>query len=363
MGDEADKRYMRMALSLALKGAGRTSPNPMVGAVLVRGRRIIATGYHRRAGSDHGEIIALKRAGDRARGATLYLNLEPCDHQGRTPPCTLSLIRAGVKKVVVGMVDPNPLVSGRGIRRLRQAGIQLRVGLLQEECRKLNEAFSKYITRRVPFVILKLAASLDGKIATSTGDSRWITGPEARRYVHELRNQVDAVLVGVGTVIADNPRFTCRIPGGRDPWRIVLDGRLRIPLTARVLHGREPGKTIVVAGPRVPIKKVRAIERLRAEVLRFPLRDGVIPFVSVLSELGKRGIVSAMVEGGAITAARALREQVVDKICFFYAPKIIGGDGIGMIASLGVTKMSHSRQIKNIEVQKLGKDLLVTGYL
>jgi diaminohydroxyphosphoribosylaminopyrimidine deaminase/5-amino-6-(5-phosphoribosylamino)uracil reductase len=361
MGDEADKRYMRMALGLALKGAGRTSPNPMVGAVLVRGRSVVATGYHRRAGGAHAEIVALKRAGARARGATLYLNLEPCNHFGRTPPCADAVIRAGVKRVVVGLADPNPVVAGRGIRKLRRAGVQVEVGLLREECRRLNEAFCKYITRRLPFVILKLAASLDGKIATSTGDSRWITDEAARRYVHSLRNQVDAVLVGAGTVIADDPQLTCRIPGGRNPLRVVVDGRLRIPATARLL--REPGKTIVVTGPRALLRKVRAIERCGAEVWRFPLSDGAVPFASLLRELGRRGIVSVMIEGGAITAARALREKVVDKLCFFYAPKIIGGDGLEMIAPLGIRKISHSRQIKNLGVEKLGKDILVTGYV
>ena len=352
---------MRMALSLALQGAGRTSPNPMVGAVLARGRKVIATGYHQRAGGDHAEIVALKRAGARAKGATLYLNLEPCSHFGRTPPCADAVIRAGVKRVVAGMADPNPLVSGMGIRKLRQAGIQVDVGLLSEECRRLNEAFCKYITRRSPFVILKIAASLDGKIATSTGDSRWITGEAARRYVHGLRNQVDAVLVGAGTVIADDPQLTCRIPGGRNPLRVVVDGRLSIPTTARLL--REPGRTVVVTGPRAPLRKVRAIERCGAEVWRFPLRDGAVPFASLLRELGKKGIVSVMIEGGAVTAALALREKVVDKLCFFYGSKIIGGDGLDMIAALGVSKISHSRQIKNLEVQKLGNDILVTGYL
>lgn len=361
MPDEIDTRYMRMALGLALKGAGRTSPNPMVGAVLVCGRSVVATGYHRRAGGAHAEIVALKRAGARAKGATLYLNLEPCNHFGRTPPCADAVIRAGVKRVVVGLADPNPLVSGRGIRKLRQAGIQVEVGLLREECRRLNEAFCKYITRRLPFVILKLAASLDGKIATSTGDSRWITDEAARRHVHSLRNQVDAVLVGAGTVIADDPQLTCRIPGGRNPLRVIVDGHLRIPTTARLL--REPGKTIVVAGPRVPLRKMRAIERCGAEVWRFPLSDGAVRFTSLLRELGKRGIVSVMIEGGAATAARALQEKVVDKICFFYAPKIIGGDGKSMIETLEVGKISQSRQINNLAVQRLGKDLLVTGYL
>lgn len=361
MDHEADNRYMRIALGLAEKGAGRTSPNPMVGAVVVRGRKIVGAGYHRRAGADHAEIVALARAGDKARGATLYLNLEPCSHYGRTPPCTLSLIRAGIKKVVAGMADPNPLVSGSGIRKLRQAGIEVRVGVLEEECRRLNEAFSKYITRRLPFVILKIAASLDGKIATSSGDSRWITGPEARRHVHSLRNQVDAVLVGAGTVITDDPQLTCRIPGGRNPLRVVVDGHLRIPTTARLL--REPGKTILVTGPRAPSRKVRTIERCGAEVWRFPLSDGGIPFASILRELAKRGIVSVMIEGGATTAGRALAEKVVDKVCFFYAPKIIGADGLDMIAALGVRKMGHLRQINRIEVARVGKDFLVTGYL
>jgi diaminohydroxyphosphoribosylaminopyrimidine deaminase/5-amino-6-(5-phosphoribosylamino)uracil reductase len=361
MSDEADNRYMRMALSLALKGAGRTSPNPMVGAILARGGRTIATGYHRRAGTDHAEIVALKRAGARARGATLYLNLEPCSHFGRTPPCADAVIRAGVKRVVVGSADPNPVVSGRGIRKLRQAGIQVEVGLLREECRRLNEAFCKYVTRRLPFVVLKIAASMDGKIATSSGDSRWITGPSARRYVHEMRNQIDAVMVGIGTVLADNPRLTCRIAGGRDPCRIILDRRLRIPLTARVLHER--GKTVIVAGSRARTKKLEALEKLGAEVWRLPLRAGAVPFASVLREMGKREIVSVMIEGGAATAARALAEKAVDKISFFYAPKIVGGDGMGMIDALGVARMSQAREIKNLDVEKIGDDLLVTGYL
>jgi diaminohydroxyphosphoribosylaminopyrimidine deaminase/5-amino-6-(5-phosphoribosylamino)uracil reductase len=359
--DEADKRYMRMALGLARKGAGRTSPNPMVGALLVRGRRIVATGFHQRAGGAHAEIVALKRAGARAKGATLYINLEPCNHFGRTPPCADAVIRAGVKRVVVGLADPNPLVSGSGIRKLRRTGIQVEVGLLREECLRLNEAFCKYITRRLPFVILKLAASLDGKIATSTGDSRWITGEPARRYVHSLRNQVDAVLVGAGTVIADDPQLTCRISSGRNPLRVIVDGRFRIPTTARLL--REPGKTIVVTGPRALLRKVRAIERRGAEVWRFPLSDGAVPFAPLLRELGKREIVSVMIEGGATTAGRALAEKVVDKVCFFYAPKIIGGDGMAMIAPFGVRKMSHSRRINRIEVARVGKDFLVTGYL
>ena len=363
MGDDLDERYMRLALRLALRGAGRTSPNPMVGAVLVRGGKIVATGYHRRVGSDHAEIVALKRAGEKASNATLYLNLEPCSHQGKTPPCTLSLIRSGVKRVVAGMVDPNPLVSGKGFRQLRRAGIRVQVGLLEAQCRRLNEAFIKYITRRIPFVILKLAASLDGKIATAAGDSRWITGPAARHYVHRLRNRVDAVLVGVETVVADDPRLTCRLARGRDPWRVILDGHLRIPLKARLLSQRGAEKTIVVTGTRAPMEKVKALQGDGVQVWLFPLRKGKIPFSSILKRLSQMGCVSVMIEGGATTATRALAEKVVDKLLFFYAPKIIGAEGRAMIEALGVKRLGQSKKIKEMEVKRFGEDILVSGYL
>ena len=360
---QVDERYMRMALRLARRGAGRTSPNPMVGAVLVRGGQVIATGYHRRAGEDHAEIVALKRAGRRARDATLYLNLEPCDHVGRTPPCTLSLIKGGIRKVVAGMVDPNPQVSGRGIRRLRQAGIEVEVGVLEAECRKLNVSFVKYITKKIPFVILKLAASLDGKIATCTGNSQWITGKQAREIVHRLRNEVDAVLVGVETVIADDPRLTCRVPGGRDPWRVILDGNLRIPLTARLLRQSGRGKTIVVTGATASAKGIGALEQRGAQVWSLPLRDGAVPWKLLLSRLAQIGVMSVMIEGGAVTATKALAGKVVDRICFFYAPKIIGGDGKSMIGSLGIKKVAAALKVKNPEMTKLGEDVLLSADL
>lgn len=363
MKDGLDERHMRLALRLARKGAGRASPNPMVGAVLARRGKVVATGYHRRAGEDHAEIVALKRAGKKARGATLYLNLEPCSHQGKTPPCASALIDAGIKRVVAGMRDPNPLVSGRGIRQLKRAGIRVDVGLLQGECRRLNEAFVRYITRRTPFVILKLAASLDGKIAASSGDSRWITEAAARRHVHRLRGEADAVLVGIETVLADNPRLTCRIPGGRDPWRIVLDKNLRIPLNARLLNGRQPEKTIVVCGNKAPAAKARAIEKSGAQVWAFPLRRGEIPWRPLLTRLAKLGCLSVMIEGGAATAGSALRARVVDKVLFFYAPKIIGGEGREMIGLLGIRKVSQSKQLKGLELRRLGRDFLVSGYL
>jgi diaminohydroxyphosphoribosylaminopyrimidine deaminase/5-amino-6-(5-phosphoribosylamino)uracil reductase len=335
----------------------------MVGAVLVRGSRIIATGFHRIAGADHAEIVALQRAGAKAKGATLYINLEPCSHFGRTPPCAQALIRAGIKEVVAGMKDPNPLVGGRGFRALRRAGIRVRTGLLEQECRTLNEAFIKYITRRLPLVTLKLAASLDGKIATATGDARWISGEQARRLVHRLRNQVDVVATGVGTVIADDPQLTCRIANGRNPWRVILDSHLRIPLVAKLLRHPDPEKSIIVTGLLSSQRKVRAIESMGAQVWRIKLRQGRIPWTAVLRKLAAQGSLSVMIEGGATTAAWALQEKAVDKILFFYAPMILGGDGRVMIDALGIKRVRQAIRVKRIEARPWGTETLVSAYL
>ena len=352
-----------MACRLALKAAGRTSPNPMVGAVLARGGKVIATGFHRIAGEDHAEIVALKRAGAKAKGATLYINLEPCSHYGRTPPCSRALIRAGIKEVVAGMKDPNLLVAGRGFRELRRGGIQVRAGLLEQECRTLNEAFIKYITRQLPFVTLKLAASLDGKIAAVSGDAHWISSEASRRMVHELRNQVDAVVTGVGTVIADDPQLTCRIPNGRNPWRVILDSRLRVPLAAKLLRQPDPERSIIVTSERSPHQKARAIESLGAQVWRVRLRRGRIPWTAILRRLAAKGALSVMIEGGATTAAWALQEQAVDKLLFFYAPMILGGDGRVMIDALGIKRVRQALRVQRTRVRKLGTDTLVSAYL
>lgn len=362
-GSSEDRRYLRIACRLALKAAGRTSPNPMVGAVLVRNGQVVGSGFHKAAGGDHAEIAALKRAGASAQGATLYINLEPCSHFGRTPPCSRALIRAGIKEVVAGMRDPNPRVSGSGFRQLRRAGIRVRVGILEQECRRLNEAFCKFITRQRPFVVLKLAATLDGKIAAASGDARWISDADSRNRVHRLRNQLDAVLVGAGTAVTDDPHLTCRIPSGRNPWRVVLDARLRLPLSARVLHLRDRGKTIIVTSTRARQNKIRAIQMLGAQVWPFSRRKGMIPWAPLLKKLAQSGIVSVMIEGGATTAASALKEKVVDKIVFYYAPKILGGDGRAMIDALGIRRVKQSLRIQRMEVERSGTDLLVTGYL
>ena len=335
----------------------------MVGAVLVRDGKIVGKGYHRFAGGDHAEIAALKQAGAKAKGATLYITLEPCSHQGRTPPCTRALIRAGIKQVVGGTRDPNPLVAGCGFRQLRRAGIRVRVGLLEAACLELIEAFAKFITKRLPFVTLKLAATLDGKIATTTGDARWISGEESRKTVHRLRNEVDALLVGSATVRADDPQLTCRVPGGRNPWRVVLDSRLRLPLAAKILHQAEPEKTVVATAINASAKKARAIESLRARVWRLPLSRGRVAWRPLLRKMASAGIVSVMIEGGAAVAASALKDKVVDKVLFFYAAKIFGGDARVMIDGLNVRLVREAISLKRIDVRRSGSDLLVSGYL
>jgi diaminohydroxyphosphoribosylaminopyrimidine deaminase / 5-amino-6-(5-phosphoribosylamino)uracil reductase len=335
----------------------------MVGAVLVRGGKVVATGFHRIAGADHAEIVALKRAGSRAKGATLYINLEPCSHYGRTPPCSEALTRAGIKAVVAGMRDPNPLVAGKGFRQLRRAGIQVRFGLLEQECRTLNESFIKYITRRLPFVTLKLAASLDGKIAAVSGDARWISSEDSRYLVHQLRNQVDAVVTGVGTVIADDPQLTCRISNGRNPLRVILDSSLRIPLSAKVLLQNDPARNIIITSERSSHKKFRVLESLGARVWRIRVRHGRLPWITILKQLAANGVLSVMIEGGARTAAWALQEKAVDKILFFYAPMILGGDGRVMIDALGVKRIRQAVRVQRMRARKSGTDILVSAYL
>ncbi|MGZ8497316.1 MAG: bifunctional diaminohydroxyphosphoribosylaminopyrimidine deaminase/5-amino-6-(5-phosphoribosylamino)uracil reductase RibD [Candidatus Binatia bacterium] len=362
-GSEQEQHYLRLACRLARKGAGRTSPNPMVGAVLVRGGKVVGAGYHHFAGGAHAEINALKQAGAKAKGATLYITLEPCSHQGRTPPCTRALIAAGVRQVVAGMKDPNPLVAGRGFQQLRRAGIEVRAGLCQQEAAQLIEAFTKFITQRLPFVTVKLAATLDGKIASASGDARWISGERSRARVHRWRNKMDAVLVGAGTVRADDPLLTCRIAGGRNPYRVVLDSRLRIAPTAQLLHLPDVGKTIIAATKQAPVKKVRALEKLGVTVWRLPSRNDQVAWRPLLRKLAGIGVVTVLIEGGAAVAASALKNRVVDKLALFYAPKIIGGDGRAMIGALGIDKMARALTLRHFDLRRSGEDLLLSGYL
>lgn len=354
----SDSVFMRMAVTLARKGLGRTGPNPPVGAVIVQSGVVVGRGYHRRAGEPHAEVIALAEAGDRARGATLYVTLEPCTHQGRTPPCCDALIRSGVRRVVVGARDPNPNVSGRGLELLAQHGLETQSGVEEAACAELIAAFRKHVTSGLPLVTLKLAASLDGRIATASGQSRWITGEAARRKVHQLRNEVDAVMVGAGTVIADDPLLTCRARGGRDPLRIIVDGRLRVPLTARVLTTGSAARTLI-ATTRRDSRALAPFERTGARVTVLRGHRGVFPIRSLLALLGKEGIMSVMIEGGATLAAAALREGVVDRLICFFAPKIIGGDGLPMIGALGIRKLTGALQVSDMTLSRVGKDWMI----
>jgi len=352
---------MRRAVALARRGLGRTSPNPPVGALVVKRGRLIAEGWHRRAGGPHAEVVALDRAGGRAQGATLYVTLEPCAHFGRTPPCVAAIRAAGIARVVVGIGDPNPLVRGRGLRTLRRAGVEVTTGVLRHEAGAVSAWFRHAVVARRPYVVLKLAASLDGRIATTTGESRWVSGPAARRFVHDLRDRVDAVMVGAGTVMADDPQLTCRRTGGRDPLRVVVDGRLRISPRARVLRVRSGASTLVVTTTAVPRARRAAIERAGAEVLALPGRGGRFALTGLLEALWHRGVVSVLVEGGADLAAAALREEVVDRFALILAPKLIGGDGKALLGSLGLRQLAKAPQFGGDHLVRLGPDLLWEG--
>lgn len=355
---------MRRALDLAAKALGRTSPNPAVGAVIVHGGRIIGEGFHRRAGLPHAEREALRRVTGTTQGATVYVNLEPCSHHGRTPPCADALVAAGIKRVVVGMIDPNPSVRGRGLRRLRRAGIQVKTGVLREECERLNEDFTCFIRTGKPLVIVKLAASLDGRIATATGDSHWISGEKSRRLVHNLRNRVDAIVVGAETVRMDDPQLTCRVRGGRDPMRVILDGRLTISPTARVCTQRSVAPTLVVTVEESGQAEKRSqLERRGVEVMCLPGKDGRLRFRPLLEELGRRGVKSILIEGGGQIVAAALREGVVDKVVFFYAPLLLGSEGRAMIGPLGVDRIDAGCKLHTMEVQRIGSDIMISAYV
>lgn len=356
---------MDQAIRLASRAAGRTSPNPLVGAVIVKNGVILGKGYHLRAGSAHAEINALAEAQERARGADLYVNLEPCSHYGRTPPCVAALVARGISRVFVGMQDPNPLVGGRGIQALRDAGIAVEVGILEERCRALNESFIKFITTGVPFVILKAAASLDGKTAAVGGDAKWITNERSRRYVHCLRNQVDAVLVGIGTVEKDDPLLTTRLPGrkGKDPVRIVVDSRLKVSPHARVFNPLSTAGTIIATTTRAPAPKTRRLEQLGAKVIVVSSGDRV-ELRALMEALGQEQITSVLIEGGSGINTAALEEGIVDKVLFFFAPRILGGrTALPLVAGEGVKRVEEGIALERIRTRRFGDDVLIEGYV
>ena len=361
-----DVEYMRRALTLAAKGRGRTSPNPLVGAVIVGGGEVVGEGYHQAAGGAHAEVHAIKRAGTAARGGTLYVTLEPCAHYGRTPPCTEAIIRAGIARVFAAHVDPNPKVGGKGVQELEKAGVRVYVGLCEPEARRLNEVFIKYIQTKRPFVILKWAMSLDGKIATASGEPKWISSEASRLKGHEIRDEVDAILVGVNTVITDNPSLTTRLPGrrGKDPTRIVVDSVCRTPLDARVFNPNSDADTIIATTKRASKGQIARLEAVGAEVLVVEDKENRVCLSSLMKTLGERAITSVLIEGGAEINASVLKTGVVDKTVFFIAPKLIGGtDALGPIGGEGIQRLGEAYELRDMTVKSIDGDILVEGYL
>lgn len=361
-----DERYMRTALALAKKGMGTVSPNPMVGALLVKDDAIVGKGYHRKAGSHHAEVGAIENAGENASGSTLYINLEPCVHYGRTPPCTDRIIAAGIKRVVVGMLDPNPLVNGKGVEMLRKAGIDVKVGMLEDEARRLNEVFVGSMEKKRPFVTMKAAVSLDGKIATKTCDSRWISNEESRRQANLLRCINDGVLVGINTVISDNPLLVPRLKNPKKiPVRIILDSKLRIPLACDVVKTSQKYRTWVFTNEDSRTDKETKLTALGVEVIRVPKDDnGRASVRHICEELYRREITSILVEGGGEVNSTLLREGLVDKVVLFYGTILIGGKGaLNLVGGKGIDFLKDAYRIDVATLKRLRENIYIEGYV
>lgn len=357
---------MECALSLARLAMGYTSPNPAVGAVVVKDGLVVGMGYTQPVGSEHAEVMALRQAGDKAKDAAMYVTLEPCSHHGRTPPCTEAIIAAGISEVYIALVDPNPVVSGSGIGRLNQEGIRTHVGIGEQEACEINEAYIKHITTGLPFVVAKFAMSLDGKIATKTGDSKWITSEEARHYAHALRSTFDAIMVGINTIVADNPHLTARGCGGRSgigkmqPLRLVVDTEGRIPVNSHVFE--PPGEVLVAVA--TPFDSVRKQELVQAgaEVVEVPARKGSVDIGELLKLLGKREVVTVLVEGGGKVLGSLFDHRLVDKVFAFVSPVIIGGREAASVGGNGVDNMAEALRLSRVDIKIFGGDILVSGY-
>lgn len=355
---------MKLALELAEKGKGKVSPNPMVGSIIVKNNKIIGKGYHQSYSKAHAEINAFKSAIENVEGSTMYITLEPCSHFGKMPPCVDKIIEKKIKKVVIGSLDPNPLVCGKGIKRLVDAKIEVVTGILEKECNKLNEVFMEYIVGKRPFVTMKMAMSLDGKIATKTGESKWITDIESRENVHRLRNEVSGIMVGVNTVIEDNPQLTCRIEDGRNPIRIVVDSKLRIPLNSKILKNQDIAKTIIATTNQADIVKKKSIERKGVEVLIIESDEARVDLKELMSKLADKNIDSILLEGGSTLNFSALKQSIVHRIQIYIAPKIIGGDKSKTpVGGEGIESLMDAFKIINLNYKTIGEDLFIEGYI
>jgi len=356
--------YMNLAMKLALKGKGMTSPNPLVGSLVVKNGNIIGKGFHAKAGLSHAEVVALDEAGDKSEGATLYVTLEPCVHFGRTPPCVARIIKSGVKEVIVGMIDPNPLNNGKGVEILKQNKIKVKVGFLEDKLERMNEAFIKYITKKIPFLTVKVAESLDGRIATRTGDSKWITSDKSRGFSHRLRGDFDAVMVGVNTILRDNPKLDAWF-SKKQPLKIVVDSQLSTPEKANIFSGSKPcviiATLVSTSGQETENRKILAN---KAKILEVKEKSGQVNLKDLLKKLAGLGISNILVEGGGMLNGSLFDEGLVDKIMFFISPKIIGGkEAIGSVMGQGVARVERSLKLKEVTLKRLGEDFLIEGYV
>jgi len=362
---ETHEQFMQIALDLARKALGRTTPNPPVGAVIVRDGQVVGRGFHPKAGEPHAEVFALRDAADQARGADAYVTLEPCSHHGRTPPCCEALIAAGVSRVFVGLIDPNPQVSGQGVERLRAAGVDVEVGVLETPCRRLIAPFIKHMISGRPLFILKSALTLDGRTATRTGHSQWITSARSREHVHRLRDQVDAIMVGSGTALRDNPRLTTRLtPPGHDPIRIVVDSRLQLPETSHLINHQSASPTWVVTVAQADPAKIKALQaHAGVEVVTVAATSaGQVDLHALADMLGQRDIQSVLVEGGSVLNQSLFSAGLIDRVMVYMAPKLLGGnDGFGLFTGQGVDHLDDALQLRDFRVTCLGDDVLLEG--
>lgn len=362
--EDTEKYYMNMALELAVKGEGFVSPNPLVGAVIVKDGKVVGKGFHKFFGGPHAEVYALKEAGDDARGGELYVTLEPCSHYGKNPPCAKAVIEAGIKKVVVAVKDPNPLVSGKGIKMLENAGVKVHTGIMEREAFKINEIFMKYITRKIPFVTIKSAVTIDGKIALSNGESKWITGEKSREKVHEMRNKYTAVMAGIGTIIKDDPLLTTRLGGrGRSPRAILIDSKLRIPISSKILGTLDDRDIVIACTENFDKSKFRKLENMGVKIIVCPEKDDKVDLKYLVKKLGKEGIDSILVEGGGRLNFSVLESGIADKVVYFIAPMIFGGDNSKTsVEGKGVDKISMAVKFKDMSFKRIGEDLMLEAY-
>jgi diaminohydroxyphosphoribosylaminopyrimidine deaminase/5-amino-6-(5-phosphoribosylamino)uracil reductase len=357
---DSDEKWMARALELAEKGRGHVEPNPLVGAVVVQKDRHVGEGWHERFGQPHAEIIALARAGAGAHSATLYVTLEPCCHHGKTPPCTDAIIQSKIKRVVAAMKDPFPEVAGKGLSRLRKAGISVELGVMENQAKRINAPYLKFLKTGRPYVHVKWAMTLDGKIATRTGDSKWISGESARRYTHELRGRMDAIIVGIGTVLADNPRLTVRPSGSRRPARIILDSQGRLPPRSQLAATARKTPVLVVTA-RETSAVASSLRKLGCEILRLPGKSGMVDVHQLLNELGLRQMTNVLVEGGGQVLGAFFDAKAVDEVHIFVAPKIVGGKQVTAVAGSGVTKIAAALKVTDWSIQQIGTDTLIHG--